>query len=164
MPYAGIDVRQLRHHFGFGSAIAINAMHIPNYTEFFKENFEWAVFENEAKWYANEPSPGNVDYSDADRLYQFCEENGIKVRGHCIFWAVDEHVPGWVRSLNTEELEGLWITGWRVQSATGMESSSIGMSIMRCCMGISLPGIWEKKYGSICIRGPENWIQMSNYS
>lgn len=104
VPYAGIDVRQLRHHFGFGSAIAINAMHIPNYTEFFKENFEWAVFENEAKWYANEPSPGNVDYSDADRLYQFCEENGIKVRGHCIFWAVDEHVPGWVRSLNTEEL------------------------------------------------------------
>lgn len=102
--YVDVTIDQKKHHFAFGSALSIDSMDNQNYTNFFRENFEWTVFENAAKWYANESSQGNVNYSNADRMYQFCVENDIKVRGHCIFWAVDDYVPGWVQNLNTTQL------------------------------------------------------------
>ena len=79
-------------------------MYDERYTDFFKENFEWAVFENEAKWYHTETSKGNVNYTDADYMYEWCKENDIIVRGHCVFWEVEEHVPSWVRNLSDSEL------------------------------------------------------------
>lgn len=105
-PVSGITVNasQLKHHFGFGSALSTDSMYSQEYKDFFKENYEWAVFENAAKWYSNEPSKGNYNYTNADAMYEFCEENDIKVRGHCIFWAVDRFVPSWVQNLSTQEL------------------------------------------------------------
>ncbi|TYQ18344.1 UNVERIFIED_CONTAM: GH35 family endo-1,4-beta-xylanase [Acetivibrio alkalicellulosi] len=99
-----IEVNQTRNHFPFGSALTRHAMHDSRYTDFFKENFEWAVFENESKWYHNETSNGNVSYADADFMYNWCVENNITVRGHCIFWEVEEYVPSWVRSLSGTQL------------------------------------------------------------
>jgi len=99
-----IDVRQVKHEFGFGSAITMNGIHDPRYTEFFKNNYEWAVFENEAKWYSNESSQGNVSYANADYLYNWCAENGIKVRGHCIFWEPEEWQPSWLKGLTGDAL------------------------------------------------------------
>lgn len=101
---AGVDVNQLKHHFGFSCALSIDSMNIQNYTDFFREHFEWAVFENAAKWYSNETSQGNVNYTNSDSMYQFCEDNDIKVRGHCIFWAVENYVPSWVRGLNQQQI------------------------------------------------------------
>ncbi|MDQ2085817.1 endo-1,4-beta-xylanase [Herbivorax sp. ANBcel31] len=101
---ANIEVEQTRNHFPFGSAIARHAMHDERYKEFFLENYEWAVFENESKWYHNEPSEGNVTYADADYMYEWCEENDILVRGHCVFWEVEEYVPQWVTQLSDSEL------------------------------------------------------------
>ena len=43
-----------------------------------KKYFNWAVFENESKWYYNEPVMGNVFYGDADYMYNFCNENGSR--------------------------------------------------------------------------------------
>ncbi|WP_265445301.1 endo-1,4-beta-xylanase [Acetivibrio straminisolvens] len=106
-PVSGVslDVRQVKHDFGFGSAITMNAMHDSRYTEFFKNNYEWAVFENEAKWYSNESSQGNVSYYNADRLYEWCAENDIKVRGHCIFWEPDQWQPSWLNGLTADALK-----------------------------------------------------------
>ncbi|HOM03454.1 MAG TPA: endo-1,4-beta-xylanase [Acetivibrio sp.] len=105
-PVSGVslDVRQVKHDFGFGSAITMNAMHDSRYTEFFKNNYEWAVFENEAKWYSNESSQGNVSYYNADRLYEWCAENDIKVRGHCVFWEPEEWQPSWLKGLSNDAL------------------------------------------------------------
>jgi GH35 family endo-1,4-beta-xylanase len=102
---ADIEIKQTKNHFPFGSALTRHAMYDERYTEFFKENFEWAVFENEAKWYHTETSKGNVNYTDADYMYEWCKENDITVRGHCIFWEVEEHVPSWVRNLSDAELK-----------------------------------------------------------
>ncbi|AUG57527.1 endo-1,4-beta-xylanase [Acetivibrio saccincola] len=102
---ATVEVKQTRNHFAFGSALRRSAMYDERYTKFFKENFEWAVFENEAKWYHTETSRGNVNYTDADYMYEWCKENDIIVRGHCIFWEVEDYVPSWVRSLSNTELK-----------------------------------------------------------
>lgn len=99
VPGATVDVKQTKHKFGFGSAINTTVLSNPTYANFFKEHFEVAVFENEAKWYANEPSRGNVTYADADRMLAFAEENDIAVRGHTVHWEVEQFQPEWVKGL-----------------------------------------------------------------
>jgi GH35 family endo-1,4-beta-xylanase len=103
VPGVSVNVRQTRSRFAFGSAINGNISN-PNYAAFFKTNFEWAVMENESKWYANEPSRSNVTYTAANNITNFCRINGIILRGHTIFWAVDRFVQQWVTNLSNADL------------------------------------------------------------
>jgi GH35 family endo-1,4-beta-xylanase len=116
MPGAGLAIRQTNHRFGFGSAINGNISN-PDYAAFFRNNFEWAVMENESKWYANEPTQGNVSYAVADSISKFCRTNGITLRGHTIFWSVETHVQDWVKNLNQADLR-VALTN-RLNSAVG---------------------------------------------
>lgn len=103
VPGAGVAIQQTRHSFAFGSAINGNISN-PNYAAFFRTNFEWAVMENESKWYANEPARSNVTYTAADNIVNFCRTNGITLRGHTLFWAVDQNVQNWVTNLSNPNL------------------------------------------------------------
>lgn len=103
IPGAVINVNQTRHQFAFGSAINNNISN-PNYAAFVRTNFEWAVMENEAKWYYNEPTQGHVTYTVADAITNFCYTNKITLRGHNIFWAVDQNVQAWVTNLSNANL------------------------------------------------------------
>ena len=102
-PGTTIAVKQTKHRFAFGSAINGNISN-PDYAAFFRTNFEWAVMENESKWYANEPSRSNVTYTAADSITNFCFTNGITMRGHTLFWAVDRFVQPWVTNLSNADL------------------------------------------------------------
>lgn len=102
---AAVQVNQTKHKFGFGSAINTNVLSNSAYASFFKSHFEWATFENEAKWYYNEPSQGNVTYTDADRILAWTEANGISVHGHNVFWEVQNNVPSWVQGLSGTALK-----------------------------------------------------------
>ena len=99
-----VKLDQLRHHFAFGSAINYNVAN-PDYAAFFKDTFEWAVMENESKWYANQPDENEVTYAVADRIVRFCADNDITLRGHCIFWAKEKYVQDWLRALDKQQLE-----------------------------------------------------------
>jgi endo-1,4-beta-xylanase len=104
---AHVQVRQIRHQFAFGSAINSNVLKVDRlnaYPTFFRDHFEWAVLENESKWYYNEPIPGYVTYEDADRICDWCQANNITVRGHCIFWESDAAIQDWVKSLAASQL------------------------------------------------------------
>lgn len=101
---ANVEVKQTRHGFPFGSAMSSTVLSNSQYSDFFKEHFNWAVFENESKWYANETSKGNVNYSVADRMMEFAEANGITVRGHTVHWEVEQYQPSWVKNLQGSEL------------------------------------------------------------
>jgi GH35 family endo-1,4-beta-xylanase len=103
VPGTSIAIQQTRHRFAFGSAINGNISN-PNYAAFFRTNFEWAVMENESKWYANEPSRNNVTYTAADSITNFCSTHNITMRGHCLFWAVDNTVQQWVKNLSDADL------------------------------------------------------------
>jgi endo-1,4-beta-xylanase len=103
VPSATLTVQQKKHAFAFGSAINNNIANA-QYAAFFRTNFEWAVMENESKWYYNEPTQGNVTYTGADAITNFCYTNGITMRGHCIFWAVDSTVQQWVTNLSNANL------------------------------------------------------------
>jgi endo-1,4-beta-xylanase len=113
-PGADVDVKQVRHEFLFGTAIANslaekhpNAMSQENrkkYLKILSENFNYAVHENALKWYDCEKQYNVVDYSIADRIWEICHELNIPMRGHCIFWAKDKYAMSWLKKLDNDEL------------------------------------------------------------
>ncbi|KQK13823.1 uncharacterized protein LOC100831608 [Brachypodium distachyon] len=99
-----VRVRQVSNSFPLGACIMRTNMDNEDFVDFFTKNFNWAVFGNELKWYWTEPQRGQVSYADADDLLKLCADNGMCVRGHCIFWEVDNMVQQWVKTLSTDEL------------------------------------------------------------
>jgi endo-1,4-beta-xylanase len=106
---ARIEYRLKRHSFLFGTAIA----HAPfadsgpegsRYRQFILDHFSGLVCENEMKWYATEVERGREDYSQGDALLGFAEQNGLKMRGHCLFWEKPEWVQTWLKTLDEKDL------------------------------------------------------------
>jgi GH35 family endo-1,4-beta-xylanase len=110
-PGAQVKVTQLAHEFWFGTAISrrmfrgdADPEEQEKYLTILKDNFNAAVHENALKWYSTERRQGETSYADADRMLEWCEHNGIRMRGHCLFWAVDKYVQDWVKHLGADEL------------------------------------------------------------
>jgi GH35 family endo-1,4-beta-xylanase len=108
-PGAAVKVTQLRHEFLFGTAIAHQVWNAApdvkeKYLKILKENFNHAVHENALKWYHTERNPGPPNYADAERVLSWCEENGITMRGHCVYWGVEQFVNPWLKKLDDAAL------------------------------------------------------------
>ncbi|XP_066397127.1 endo-1,4-beta-xylanase 1-like isoform X1 [Miscanthus floridulus] len=101
---SSVRIQQTENSFPFGSCIARHNIENEDLAEFFVKNFNWAVFENELKWYHTEAEQGRLNYKDSDELLEFCEKHKIQVRGHCLFWEVEDAVQPWVRSLQGHHL------------------------------------------------------------
>ncbi len=99
-----VDIRQVGKAFPFGGALSAVLLRNPQYGEFFRAHFNWAVFENETKWYSNEGMQGREFYRSADAMLAWCQANGIPVRGHCVFWEPEKWQPRWLRGLSGDEL------------------------------------------------------------
>ncbi len=101
-PVSDVDIKvdMTAIDFAFGTALTPGGLDHAPYRNWVKNNFNWSVAANSAKWYANEPTQGAVTYDDADRMYEFSAENGIKMRGHTVFWAVPDYVQDWVQNLS----------------------------------------------------------------
>ncbi|KAI3755467.1 hypothetical protein L1987_55268 [Smallanthus sonchifolius] len=90
--------------FPFGCAINKNILTNQAYKNWFTSRFKYTTFENEMKWYTNEPSQNHEDYTAADALLQFTKSKGVSVRGHNVFWDDPKHQPNWVRNLGPSQL------------------------------------------------------------
>ncbi len=106
VPGLTIQIEQVKHRFAFGTCIAYSPLNTnANYRNYILNHFEWAVCENESKWPANEPSRDNETYTQSDYIYNWCNTNGIKMRGHCLFWEQTSMVPSWVQSLGCSDMQ-----------------------------------------------------------
>ncbi|KAK8948384.1 hypothetical protein KSP39_PZI004973 [Platanthera zijinensis] len=103
-PTTIVKIRQTQNSFPFGSCISRSNIENEEFVDFFVKNFNWAVFGNELKWYHTEPVQGRYNYGDADEMLDFCKKHGVKTRGHCIFWEVEDAVQQWVKSLDRNDL------------------------------------------------------------
>ncbi|HWO08194.1 MAG TPA: endo-1,4-beta-xylanase [Polyangiaceae bacterium] len=65
------------------------------------QEFNYVTHENEMKWNAVEPQPGQFNFSNADRTIAFAEENGMRIKGHTLVW--HSQLPGWARQLDTRD-------------------------------------------------------------
>jgi GH35 family endo-1,4-beta-xylanase len=103
-PVSGIsvDIQLANPRFAFGAALSYsNVLNNTTYKNFVLNHFNWAVCENETKWGSNEPTQGSVTYTQADYIYNWCNTNGIKMRGHCLFWEQNNsNMPSWVPNLS----------------------------------------------------------------
>lgn len=99
-----MKVKQIQNSFPFGSCITRRSIDNEKMVRFLVKNFNWAVFGNELKWSWTEPQRGNFNYKDVDELLEFCKNQNLEVRGHCIFWEVEYAVQPWVQSLNNSDL------------------------------------------------------------
>ncbi|KAL5713220.1 Glycoside hydrolase [Ranunculus cassubicifolius] len=99
-----VNVRQIRNSFPFGTCISRTNIDNEDFVDFFVKNFNWAVFGNELKWYWTEAQQGNLNYKDSDELLDLCNKYNIDVRGHCIFWEVQNTVQSWVQALSKDDL------------------------------------------------------------
>lgn len=106
---ATVDYRLKRHDFLFGTAIAHRPFSNEGeygkaYRQFILGNFSGLVCENEMKWYDIEEFRDKLNYEPADAMLAFAEDNGLKMRGHCIFWAKPARNEDWVVELDGDEL------------------------------------------------------------
>lgn len=107
-----VSVEQLRHEFWFGCAISEGMFNgsaspsdVKQYKELFLKNFNSAVTENAVKWPSMERRKGEINYSNVDAILKWTEENNIPLRGHNIFWGIEQFVQPWVKELSNDELE-----------------------------------------------------------
>ena len=72
----------------FNVGVALNSRNIiePRQVALVKANFNSITAENCMKPISVHPRRGVWNWDEADRLANFCRENGIKLRGHCLCW------------------------------------------------------------------------------
>ncbi len=109
-PGAVVKVTQVQHTFAFGTAVATRFFDEPStvesraYLRLLTENFNAVVPENAMKWPRSEPLKGRERWKGLDRMLRVCIGKGMRVRGHCLFWALQGQVPRWVRNLNKDAM------------------------------------------------------------
>jgi endo-1,4-beta-xylanase len=91
-----------RHGRRIGVALATWFFDHPFYGQLAAHEFDSLTAENEMKWYAIEPQPGQFDFRGADRLVEFAKEHGMRVRGHTL--VRHNQLAPWVKRLSGDEL------------------------------------------------------------
>ncbi len=113
-----VHIRQKKHKFLFGcTGFMLNSFEKPEKEEKFKELF-LNLF-NQAVvpfyWSDLEPEEGKLRFDkDSENIYRrpapdivvdFCKENGIEAKGHCLTWC--HFVPQWIQKYGTEDRKRL---------------------------------------------------------
>ena len=65
-------------------------------------HFNYLTAEWEMKWDPIQKSPGVFDFSGGDRIVEFAESRGMRVKGHALVW--HGATPKWVEALSAPEL------------------------------------------------------------
>lgn len=73
-------------YFDIGAAVGGWHCRSSEVSEFLLKNFSSLTAENAFKQAALNPSEGVWNFSEADTIADFCRENGLKLRGHCLVW------------------------------------------------------------------------------
>ncbi|KAM6540892.1 hypothetical protein CsatB_005339 [Cannabis sativa] len=102
---ATILIERNKPNFPFGCAINKLILTNPAYKSWFtSKKFTVTTFEDEMKWYSNEPTQGKEDYSISDQMLSFAKGQQISVRGHNVVWDDPQYQPYWVKSLSGQQL------------------------------------------------------------
>ena len=72
----------------FTIGVAVNQTNVtdPAQIEIIKKQFNSVTAENDWKPGEIHPKEGEWNFEKADKIANFCRENGIKMRGHCLCW------------------------------------------------------------------------------
>ncbi|KAK7492630.1 hypothetical protein BaRGS_00016109 [Batillaria attramentaria] len=99
-----IDLK--KHLFGFGTLvkdIRIKQQPTNAYSKLVFNLFNWATVQT-YKWKLQKGNETHPDFSSALEVTDILNSNGLKVRGHSIFWNVEDNIPDWVKAKTNAEL------------------------------------------------------------
>lgn len=102
---ARFSIKQTKSDFPFGCCMNYHIINSTDYQNWFTLRFKYTTFTNEMKWYTTEKIQGQENYTVADAMVRFAQQNGICIRGHNIFWDNPVYQPHWVKNLTLEELQ-----------------------------------------------------------
>ncbi|RKN05987.1 endo-1,4-beta-xylanase [Streptomyces radicis] len=86
----------------FGTAVGPHLLGEADYAATLNREFTSVVAENDMKWDATEPSPGQFNFSRGDQLVDHARSQGMEVRGHTLVWHAQQ--PSWVQGLTGDAL------------------------------------------------------------
>jgi endo-1,4-beta-xylanase len=88
-----------------GAAIDSEWIRDPAYAAVLAHEFNSVTAEREMKWDVLQPRRGVFDFSAADELVAFAEDNDMEVRGHTLVWdqAYLDSTPEWVLAVTDPE-------------------------------------------------------------
>ncbi|GAA1867311.1 endo-1,4-beta-xylanase [Myceligenerans crystallogenes] len=86
----------------FGTAISASRMSDSTYINIANREFNMITAENEMKMDATEPSQGQFNFTNGDRILNWALQNGKQVRGHALAWHSQQ--PGWMQNMSGSTL------------------------------------------------------------
>lgn len=91
------EYASLKGHY-IGTCVPVWSINVDNEEEprakLIAEQYNAVVCENEMKFDATEPNQGDFSFYHGDRLVNFAERHGMRVRGHALAW--HQQVPAWL--------------------------------------------------------------------
>lgn len=80
------------NYFPIGAAVDANGP--TSHGELLSKHFNSVTPENEMKFSSLQPTEGQFTYGPADRIVQYAQQNGMKIRGHALVWHSQN--PDWL--------------------------------------------------------------------
>jgi endo-1,4-beta-xylanase len=81
-------------YFYMGVAIPPSFVDNQKKTDLIKRHFNSITAENDMKWSNLQSTEGTFTFTNADKIVAFAQDNGLRVRGHCLCW--HNQVPAWI--------------------------------------------------------------------
>lgn len=75
-----------KDYFSIGVAVNMRNITDPEQIAIIKKDFNSITAENDMKPQPTEPAYGQFNWENADKIADFCRNNGLKLRGHCLIW------------------------------------------------------------------------------
>ncbi|MCY2986674.1 MAG: endo-1,4-beta-xylanase [Planctomycetota bacterium] len=113
VPGVKVSVEQTSHDFLFGSNIYMfdryqNEAQDAGYKQRFEELFNYATVGFYWRWY--EPQRGKPNYDYTDKVIAWCQDHGIRMKGHPLLWGDQAGVPTWSKGQPSPEIQRQRVT------------------------------------------------------
>lgn len=96
-------MKTLKERYPFMIGVAINQKAITEHKQLILREFNSVTCDNAMKLNYRIKADGTYDFEEADILYQFAVEHGIKMRGHVFVWHVGSEIEAF-KKMNRQEL------------------------------------------------------------
>jgi endo-1,4-beta-xylanase len=87
-----------------GTVVEALAMSDQKYLDILSQEFN-AITCGNMMWGAVEPSKGQFNWTNADKVVEFAQKNGMKIRGHNFIWHDQYWLPSYVKQLDGKKAE-----------------------------------------------------------
>lgn len=92
----------------FGASFAVHELDRPHgkhYAEIYNRDVQLITSELCLKLSSLRPDAHVLDFSAADRFFEFAAKNALGIHGHTLIW--DDYLPDWIKQLGRDEIEHL---------------------------------------------------------